>query len=410
MSEMTQVDKAKNAIMQAALSGINFELLNLAETLERTDKNKVVSSYDNMTKAIMCFDIAYDTFLECPMIQKDGQWTRFEDNDYVDIAIQLERVGFSSMSMQKVRDVVRKVMYDKRFDSAQDWLNSLTWDGKDRCTHMFHWFFGAEKNEYEEAVSKYFTSAMAARVLQPGAQCDMVPILLGKQGAGKTSAVKALAPMVDSFTEIDLSSRRDNDLARQLRGKLIGELGELRGLKTKDSEWIKAWITRTHEEWTPKFVEMSRVMPRRCVFVGTTNEDEFLVDQTGNRRWLPIKVHDCRIELLKEHIEQVWAQGAVMFKEHGVMWQDAVRLADDTREEHMVYDDTMVDSVRDALTAHSFIGKTAIRLLDVAKELFDGKVPSRADQHRIADALRSIGYERSTQRIEGRICKVFVRK
>ena len=311
------------------------------------------------------------------------------------------------MSMNKIKDVVRKVMNDKRFDSAQDWLKSLEWDGKDRCSHLFHWFFGAERSDYEESVSKYFSSAMAARIILPGAQCDMVPILLGKQGAGKTSAVKALAPMVDSFTEIDLSTRRDNDLARQLRGKLIGELGELRGLKTKESEWIKAWITRTHEEWTPKFVEMSRIMPRRCVFVGTTNEDEFLVDQTGNRRWLPIKVGECKIELIQEHIVQIWAQSAVLFNEFGVMWQDAVRLADEHRETHMVYDDSMVDAVREALTSHKFFGKDAVRLLDVSVELYDGKIPSRADQHRIADALRSLGYERLTKRVDGKLCKVF---
>lgn len=407
MASVTMLDKAKNAIMDAAIAGVNFDLLNLAETLDRTDKNKVVSSYDNLCKAISCFDIGYDTFLECPMILRDGAWERFEDEDYVDIAIQLERVGFQSMSMNKIKDVVRKVMNDKRFDSAQDWLKSLVWDGKDRCSHLFHWFFGAERSDYEESVSKYFSSAMAARIILPGAQCDMVPILLGKQGAGKTSAVKALAPMVDSFTEIDLSTRRDNDLARQLRGKLIGELGELRGLKTKESEWIKAWITRTHEEWTPKFVEMSRIMPRRCVFVGTTNEDEFLVDQTGNRRWLPIKVGECKIELIQEHIVQIWAQAAVLFNEFGVMWQDAVRLADEHRETHMVYDDSMVDAVREALTSHKFFGKDAVRLLDVSVELYDGKIPSRADQHRIADALRSLGYERLTKRVDGKLCKVF---
>ena len=126
MASVTMLDKAKNAIMDAAIAGVNFELLNLSETLERTDKNKVVSSYDNLCKAISCFDIGYDTFLECPMILRDGAWERFEDEDYVDIAIQLERVGFQSMSMNKIKDVVRKVMNDKRFDSAQDWGQMAT--------------------------------------------------------------------------------------------------------------------------------------------------------------------------------------------------------------------------------------------------------------------------------------------
>ena len=368
---------------------------------------KIIASYTSMVAVVSQLDIGYDNFLECPMIQKDGTWERFDDSDYVDIAMKLESDGFASVTIPKVKDVVRKVMVQKQFDSAKEWLAQLVWDGKDRCSHLFAWYFDADESEYEKAVSLYFTSAMAARVIHPGAQCDMVPILLGKQGVGKTSAVKALAPIVDSFTEIDLSTRRDNDLARQLRGKLIGELGELRGLKTKESEWIKAWITRTHEEWTPKFVEMSRIMPRRCVFVGTTNEDEFLVDQTGNRRWLPIKVGDCNIELIKDHIEQIWAQAAVLFSQNGVMWKQVVDIAEQHREDYMVYDDSMVDSVREILNGHKFISTDYVRLLDIAKELYVNHIPSRADQHRIADALRNLGYTRKTKRIDGKLFKVF---
>jgi hypothetical protein len=383
-------------------------IIEILEGLPTNKEGKIVGTYTAMTAIVRTMDIGYDNFLECPMIQRNGKWERFDDSDYVDIAMQLECMNFVGISMPKVKDVVRKVMVMNQFDSAQQWLLNLQWDGRDRCSHLFAWYFGAEATEYEAAVSSYFSSAMAARVLEPGAQCDMVPILLGKQGAGKTSAVKAMAPIVDSFTEIDLSTRKDSDLARQLRGKLIGELGELRGLKSKESEWIKAWITRTHEEWTPKFVENSKIMPRRCVFIGTTNEDEFLVDQTGNRRWLPIKVYDCNIQGLKDDIEQIWAQAAVIFQKHGVLWQEVVRLADEHREDHMVYDDAMVDSVREVLKGHSFVGKPFVRLLDVANEIFDGKMPSRADQHRIADALRSLGYTRGMRRIDGKPSKVFV--
>lgn len=372
-------------------------------------EGKIISSYTSMVAVVSQMSIGYDNFLECPMIQRNGIWERFDDSDYVDIAMSLECDGFAGISIPKVKDVVRKVMVQKQFDSAQQWLLNLEWDGNDRCSHLFSKYFGAEMSDYESAVSMYFTSAMAARVLEPGAQCDMVPILLGKQGAGKTSAVKALAPIVDSFTEIDLSTRKDTDLARQLRGKLIGELGELRGLKTKESEWIKAWITRTHEEWTPKFVENSKIMPRRCVFIGTTNEDEFLVDQTGNRRWLPIKVYDCNIQQIKDDIEQIWAQAAFIFNVGGVRWQDVVNIAEQHREDHMVYDDAMIDSVRDVLTGHKFITKDYVRLLDVANELYDNRIPSRADQHRIADALRSLCYVRATKRIDGKLCKVFVK-
>lgn len=405
------INPPSNAVQQTIHTAIqqNKVTIDVLATLPVNKEGKIISSYTSMVAVVGQLDIGYDNFLECPMIQRDGLWVRFDDSDYVDIAMKLESDGFAGVSIPKVKDVVRKVMVQKQFDSAKEWLARLVWDGKDRCSHLFAWYFGADESEYEKAVSLYFTSAMAARVAHPGAQCDMVPILLGKQGAGKTSAVKALAPIVDSFTEVDLSVRKDSDLARQLRGKIIGELGELRGLKTKDSEWIKAWITRTHEEWTPKFVENSRIMPRRCVFVGTTNEDEFLVDQTGNRRWLPIKVGECKIDLLKENVDQIWAQAANIFNNNGVMWKQVVDIAEQHREECMVYDDSMIDSVREVLTGHKFISTDYVRLLDVAKELYGNHIPSRSDQHRIADALRNLGYTRNLKRIDGKPSKVFTK-
>ncbi|MCV5824559.1 virulence-associated E family protein, partial [Escherichia coli] len=85
-------------------------------------------------------------------------------------------------------------------------------------------------------------------------------------------------------------AEKDDDLARKMRGRLVAEIGELRGLNTKELESIKAFVTRTHENWIPKYREFATQFPRRLVFVGTTNEDEFLADKTGNRRWLPVEV------------------------------------------------------------------------------------------------------------------------
>jgi hypothetical protein len=373
------------------------------------DKNgKIINSWTNIRHVIANYDIGHDMFLDMPMIQEDGKWRRFEDTDYVSFALDMEAMGFKTPSMNMIKDVVRSVMAEKCFDSAIDWLNSLQWDGKDRCSHLFSTYFGVDKSPYEQAVSEYFVTAMAGRVLSPGIQADMVPVLLGNQGVGKTSAVKALAPINDSFAEIDLSGRKDSDLARQLRGKLIGELGELRGLKTKDSEWIKAWITRTHEEWTPKFVEHSKNMPRRCVFVGTTNEDEFLIDITGNRRWLPLSVvSNCKPLIIKKDIEQIWAQAAVLFNENNIMWEVAAALSEVVQGEHTQHDDWAMDSVEEVLNMSQFAANDGFKLKDITDKLFPKMEVSRASQHRIADALRRLGYKRVSNRENGKVIKVY---
>lgn len=373
------------------------------------DKNgKIINSWTNIQEVIKSYPIGHDRFLDMPMIQENGQWRRFEDTDYVKFALDMEEIGFKTPSINMIKDVVRSVMASKSFDSAIDWLESLVWDGKDRCTRLFSTYFGVEPSPYEQAVSEYFVTAMAGRVLHPGVQADMVPVLVGGQGIGKTSGVKALAPMEDTFAEIDLSGRKDADLARQLRGKLIGELGELRGLKTKDSEWIKAWITRTHEEWTPKFVEHSKNMARRCVFIGTTNEDEFLIDVTGNRRWLPLTINSsCNPLLIKKDIDQIWAQAAVMFKKNFIMWEVAAALSEVVQSEHTQHDDWAMDSIEEVLNMSQFASSDGFKLKDVTDKLFPNIEVSRASQHRIADALRRQGYKRVSKRDGTKVTKFY---
>src|SRR5690606_34027600 len=123
----------------------------------------------------------------------------------------------------------------------------------------------------------------------------MVPILVGDQGQGKSTAVKALVPSPEFFVEVSFAEK-DDDLARKMRGKLVAEIGELRGLHTKELEAIKAFITRTHEQWVPKYREFTTTFPRRLVFIGSTNKDQFLADETGNRRWLPVRVSQVAID------------------------------------------------------------------------------------------------------------------
>jgi hypothetical protein len=373
------------------------------------DKNgKIINSWTNLHIVLSNYDVGHDRFLDVPMIQEAGQWRRFDDTDYVRFALDIEALGFKTPSINMIKDVVRHIMHEKSFDSAIDWLDSLTWDGVDRCSRLFSVYFGVEPSPYEQAVSEYFVTAMAGRVLTPGVQADMVPVLLGGQGIGKTSGVKALAPINDSFAEIDLSGRKDSDLARQLRGKLIGELGELRGLKTKDSEWIKAWITRTHEEWTPKFVEHSKNMPRRCVFLGTTNEDEFLIDVTGNRRWLPLRViSSCKPAQIKNDIDQIWAQAAAMYRKNSVMWEVAAGLSESFQEEHTQHDDWAMDSIEEVLNMAQFVSVDGFKLKDVTDKLFPNIEVSRASQHRISDALKRLGYIRVTVKKNGKFTKAY---
>src|SRR5690606_30275841 len=105
----------------------------------------------------------------------------------------------------------------------------------------------------------------AARILDPGAKVDMVPVLVGEEGTRKSTAISLIPPHEEFFAEFNLQLD-DEKLARLMRGCLVGELAELRGISVRDAESVLAWITRRHEKWVPKFKEYATSLARRVVF------------------------------------------------------------------------------------------------------------------------------------------------
>ncbi|NML84301.1 VapE domain-containing protein [Polaromonas sp.] len=315
-----------------------------------TTTGDIKASKDNILQALsrpdICgYQLRHDEFRDETMLAENGTegWRSLKDTDYTELCLRLERGRFQSISKELIRDVVAYVAEANSFDSAQHWLDRAQWDGKPRIERFLQTYFCVADTPYACAVGLYFWTAAAGRVLQPGIKCDMVPIAVGAQGMRKSSAVAALVPAPDFYTAIDLSSR-DDDLARIMRGKLIIELDELKGLSSRDAEYIKSFITRSHEEWTPKYKEWTVRYRRRNMFFGTTNKDDFLADETGNRRWLPFQCGMCDPDAIARDRDQLWAEAREQFKAHGVLHQQAERLAEDehaTFAEHDEWDNVI---------------------------------------------------------------------
>lgn len=382
----------------------------------RKDKTgEITLTMDNMVKAIGRADmvgrsIGYDTFRDEIMYSKDEgeNWASFKDADYSRLRIALERCGFPSPSKELTRDAVLLVADQNRFDSAQVWLGRLEWDGVPRVASFLPGYFATDDTPYTRAVSRYIWTALAGRVLEPGCQADMAPILVGPQGYLKSSGVAAMVPSRDFFAEISFGEKED-DLSRKMRGRLVAELAELKGLRGKDSEAIKAWMTKRYEDWTPKYREFNTVFPRRLLCVGTTNQDEFLVDVTGHRRWLPARINGpVDVASIKRDCAQLWAEARQMFTTGGVDFREAETLATQVHDEYMIRDawephikrwlaepDAMTEVIpatREFLQVHEVL-EGAIRK--------DAKNCVRADEMRIGDVLRALGYERKQKRVGG---------
>lgn len=214
-------------------------------------------------------------------------------------------------------------------DGARDWIDQLEWDGEDRISKM-PYILGIKSTPYNLEVMRYLFSGVAGRVIKPGDKLDMAPVLVGPQGCRKSTFVEMLAPFDRSFATHDFSLK-DSDAARRLRGKVVVELDEMRGLSTREEESIKAWLTRREEEHVPKYMEHSKAYLRRFICIGTTNHEKFLSDTTGNRRYLPIRVCTEKkaidTEWVSKNIQQLWAQGKSIYQKEGIRWWKAEELA-----------------------------------------------------------------------------------
>lgn len=391
---------------------------------ERDKWGRIEATISNAAKAVVRpdfvdIDIRFDQFRDEIMFAPagSGQWQAFTDPDYARLRITMEKRGFKAVGRELIRDVVLLAADEQPFDSATTWLNGLGWDGVPRIEHFYHTHFGTADTPYTRAVSMYMWTALAGRVLEPGIKADMVPILVGRQGCGKSSGVEALSPDPAFFTEISFAEK-DDDLARKMRGRLVAEIGELRGLNTKELESIKAFVTRTHENWIPKYREFATQFPRRLVFIGTTNEDEFLADKTGNRRWLPVEVSSVDVRAIKRDLLLLWAEARETFKRlGGIQFRDAERLGASVHEQYTIKD-AWLETVEKWLDTPDLMTNDIprncefLRASDVLRDAIglDPKQVSRREQMRISGVLQNCGYKPSRETIDGKQQRVFIKQ
>lgn len=339
--------------------------------------------------------LAYDSFKDSLVCAPYGSetWRPIRDTDYTATRLWLEHAAnFYPVSKDMVRDTIYYVAEMNKMDTAQQWLTSLKWDGVKRVREFMPRYMGTIATPYEYAVGEYLWTALAGRVLEPGCQVDMAVILVGDQGVGKSRGVQAMVPDPEFYAEIRLDEP-DESIARKLRGVLVGELAELRGITGQNAalDRIKAFITRSHEKWVPKYQEFATTFARRVVFIGTTNEQEFLVD-SENRRWLPVRTSGVDVEAIKRDCEQLWAEGAHLWMEHGVFWRDAQTLAKVEQQEFKVVDNW--ESVVEQWIKDHESPVTELKVNDVLVQAvnLDVRHITRAQEARVVRILRELGW------------------
>ena len=215
------------------------------------------------------------------------------------------------------------------FHPLQDYLQSLEWDGALRLDDWLSTYLGVEASPYVQAVGRMFLIQMVARVLRPGCKGDYMLILEGPQGEGKSTACKILAGeeyYSDSLPDL----QHEKDAMQHLRGMWLLEIGEMAAMSRSDADQIKHFVSKTSDRFRPSYGRNEVTNPRQCVFVGTTNREDYLRDETGARRFWPVTVGTIDLDALKDDRDQLLAEAVVAFKAGEHWWPNR-----DFEREHM---------------------------------------------------------------------------
>lgn len=363
-------------------------------------------------------DVRHDTFRNTEVYREKASedWQPLTDaRAIVTRKFLLENRGFGSIPRDLMRDAVLAAGYENSFDSMKDYLDRTLpeWDGVDRITNFFARYCASADTPLQWAIARYMWAALYGRATSTeGIKADIVIVLVGRQGARKSTLVRALAPRDDLAGEISLETR-DADLARQVRGKVIIEIPELVGMSKKDVAAVKYWISLDRDAYIPKYQERETVSPRRCIFIMTTNDRSFLSDTTGNRRYGVVEVGQINIEAVRRDSLQLWAQARVLFEKEGIDHRSVEQLSAEENKKYM-YSDPWDEAVASWLEAQALAPKetrpplAAVNILQFAIGASTARV-SPADGRRLAAVMERLGYVQSRSRVSGKLVRLFVR-
>jgi predicted P-loop ATPase len=270
------------------------------------------------------------------------------------------RFGFE-LTPRDALDALTLCCLENKFDPVQDYLDGLKWDGISRIDTWLIDYCGAENTPLNRAFSRKVLMAGVRRVRQPGCKFDYILVLEGSQGAGKSSLLKILAGE-ENFSDTEIVGANAREQQELTRGVWIYEIGELVGLTKADVNHIKLFASKQVDSARAAYDHDRTDRKRRGIFIATTNENKYLRDTTGNRRFWPVKVRQIDLAGITADRDQLWAEAAAIeatgepLEIPKELWSDAAA-AQGERMEHDPWVDVInrqIDKLCDAVIANKF--------------------------------------------------------
>lgn len=352
---------------------------NVLKLLEGYDKFKDVAWYDEF------HDKVYTTWFT-------GQQKEWGDDEDITLTALFQRdMGMHLITLDTINKAVRLYATRNKKNEIKDWMESLKWDGQERIGHCFEDALGAEEKEYTRAVSRNFWIAMIARVYHPGCKYDNMVILEGKQGRFKSTALSIMGGRWYTELNQNISS---TEFCLAIQGKLLIEIAELDAFSKAETSRIKQVISRQVDRYRSPYGRATADHPRQSVFVGTTNEDDYLKDHTGARRFWPVKIGQIRLDILKENRNQYYAEAVVKYKDNPNEWWIHPPRAEEEQEARRQVDSW--ESVIGDYINHCYEVQVT-DILTTALKVEIGK-QGRSEQIRVANCLKTLGWNKKKVR------------
>lgn len=382
--------------------------------------------------ALMNIELRHNTRRHVDEVRNGGDWHDLTDLWAGHIRCELESrfqyqtargVAPLAFGENKWATCVNGIMFSHASDPFADWLEALPkWDGIERVGHWIRDCFETDPNgdpDLTTWASRFIFLGPTWRAFRPGTKMDEIPVLSGKGGIGKSTALRLALPqhLEGLFgDELNLAAR-NQDRVVSLQGPAIVEIGEMVGVSRADLESLKSFLTRVNDGSTRlAYRKNPEPLPRRCVIVGTSNQNDFLPnDVSGNRRFVVIRLvgGDVKqvIEYLETHRTQLWAEAVALYRQgieawlpHRLAHVQSVSNEDARRRDDLLEDilDRKLPEAGDSFTLASIAA--LIGLIEKGGSGVD--LPMR-DTRRLGLALTARGFERRVERQDGKTVRIW---
>jgi predicted P-loop ATPase len=338
---------------------------------------------------------------ERPPAHAAGTWT---DEDTTRTASWCGYVYGATFTPEMVERAVVVVARRNPSHEVREWLSALRHDGVRRVSTFASKYLGAESSPYVHRVGEILLLSAVARVMRPGCKVDTVAVLEGVQGTRKSSAVRALFAPWSSDSAIEIGNKDAYQLLRGAWGIEFAEVDKYRG---RDAAVLKSFISSPTDRYRPSYARRTVDVPRQCVFVGSTNEVEYLGDSTGGRRWLPIRVGRIDLEAVERDRDQLFAEAFQRYSA-GETWHpdtaDLVRDATQEQAERAMLDPWMqpIEAWVMSLANRAKSTEPGWTTSEVLLHALDKNVSAmtKSDQMRVGAILRELGLSLGRPRTE----------